>query len=89
MTKFLNQAAVLLADRLHVEGYRASIMSGESTEYYKLFAPDGRIFDYQNRFDEPSGVDNTVLGFKLRSGQNIQLNFDVSKDLLDALIALD
>ena len=74
------------AQTLHERGYRVARSGGESTDYYKLTAPSGTVREFQDRFDEPTGIDNSVLGFKQVKGP--PPNFIVTPPLLKQLAAV-
>ncbi|MFA6492980.1 MAG: hypothetical protein WCV58_02515 [Patescibacteria group bacterium] len=71
---------------LHQRGWRVKKDRGEGTDYYELITPNtGLVLKFQNRFDEPTGIDNSVLGFRQVSGYEIEFSFTPSAELFDEI----
>lgn len=75
------------AAELHEKGYRAWYDSGESCDRFTLTTPDPEdiTLKFEDRFDEVSGVDNKVLGFKQVEGPEGVLPFEPTSKLLKEL----
>lgn len=78
------------ANELYERGYRAWKKSGENADRYTLVTPDPEelTLRFEDRFDETSGIDLSVLVLRQTEGPKDALDFVLYTRLLEELVEL-
>lgn len=73
------------AENMFKKGFRATVQGNDCADYFELTTPDGTLLKFEDRFDEPTGVCNDVLGFTQTEGPQDQTTSELNAKVLTLL----